>query len=43
MIATPEFQNWHKAEVARRLGLASQIDEVVDRMMQPQNLKIEEF
>ena len=43
-----EFKNWHRAEVARRLGrvlsLETDVDisRKVDEQMKPENLKIEE-
>jgi hypothetical protein len=42
-VKTPEFKAWHRMEVARRLGLLQNIDEVVDAAMSPENLKIEYF
>lgn len=38
---TPAFKKWHKAEVARRLGQAADVEKAVDEAMQPENLKIE--
>ncbi len=53
LCASPEFKRWHKAEVARRLGQYQEpeyerskdreIEEAVDRQMQPENLKVEYF
>lgn len=37
LVETSAFKAWHKMEVARRLGLEGHID----KMMQPENLKIE--
>lgn len=42
LVETKEFKLWHKAEVARRLGHASNIDRIVDEQMKLHNLKIEE-
>lgn len=41
LVKTPEFQRWHKIEVARRLGRLADVEAQVDRWMQPQNLRIE--
>lgn len=38
---TGEFQRWHRAEVARRLGLEAEAEEATERAMRPENLKIE--
>ncbi len=46
MAETPQFRTWHAAEVARRLIDYNYEDEVnrrVDEMMQPSNLRIEEY
>jgi protein subunit release factor B len=49
---TAEMQRWLKLEAARRLGnpvpktkeeLEAEVNAVVDEMMKPENLKIEEF
>lgn len=42
LVETPVFKAWHKAECARRLGQVS-IDDIVDKQIRPENLKIEEF
>lgn len=42
-VNTPVFKAWHKMEIARRLGQLQNLDEVVDKMMQSQNLKIEYY
>ncbi|HZS28410.1 MAG TPA: peptide chain release factor-like protein [Candidatus Angelobacter sp.] len=42
-IETPEFKRWHKAEVARKLGQAMQVEVLVDDHMRPENLRIEYF
>ena len=36
-----KFQKWHRIETARRLGHAVDLDDQVDRMMAPGNLKVE--
>lgn len=50
LVETKEFQRWHKSEVSRRLGVAASptagsgeetIDDIVDKMMAPENLRIE--
>ena len=38
---TPVFKAWMKREVARRLYGTRQIEDAVDRAMEPQNLRIE--
>lgn len=44
MAETTEFKAWHKLEVARRQGYDQRsVDEIVDEMMSPENLKIEVF
>jgi len=43
LATTKAFKAWHKAEVARRLGYAHDIDAIVDKAMSPENLKIEEL
>lgn len=40
-VESPQFKVWHKAEVARRLGLYKDVDKEVDRQMEEKNLKIE--
>lgn len=41
MVETKEFKNWHKIEIAKRMGNYIDIDKVVDESLQPHNLKIE--
>ena len=41
MANTPRFKAWHRMEVARRLGQAKSIEQRVDEMMEPQNLRVE--
>lgn len=43
MAATEKFKAWHKLECARRLGTLQEIEDKVDRWMQPQFLKIEYY
>jgi protein subunit release factor B len=38
---TPEFKSWHKFESARHLGQIINIEQSVNAMMKPENLKIE--
>jgi protein subunit release factor A len=40
---TKKFTQWHKAEVAKHLGLAKQIEERVEEQMRPDNLKVETY
>lgn len=42
-VQSKEFQAWHKTEVLRKMGVLKEIDAKVDAMMDPANLKIEEF
>jgi hypothetical protein len=41
MTETPVFINWHKAEVARRLGWDREVEKAVEEAMQRQNIRIE--
>lgn len=43
MAETPAFKAWHRLEVAKRLGLEKEVNKIVDKMMEAQNLKVEEF
>lgn len=43
MIETPKFQAWLKVEIARKTGVLHEIEERVDSMMQPGNIKEEVF
>ena len=38
LVNTLKFKQWHRAEVARRLG---SVDAAVERAMSPENLKVE--
>lgn len=38
---TPKFKAWHRAEVARRLGMEAAAEEAVETAMRPENLKVE--
>jgi len=40
MATSKEFKNWHRVETARRLGHPT-IEQILDKEMQPENLKIE--
>ena len=40
---TKEFKNWHRIEVARRLGNIKDLESEVDEAMKDENLKIEYF
>lgn len=39
---TETFKAWHRLEVMRRLGTLKDVDRIVDEMMRPENLLIEE-
>lgn len=41
LIETPEFKKWHRLESLRREGVLAQVDQDVERMMQPHNLRTE--
>jgi protein subunit release factor B len=41
MIATEEFQKWHKIKVAEKLGITAQIEQEVNRSIYKDNLMIE--
>jgi len=41
MIETPEFQKWHKIEVARGLGKLIDVEKEVEKTMTINNLRIE--
>lgn len=40
---TKEFKAWHQTETLRRLGKLKDIEQAVDKQMQAENLRIEEF
>jgi hypothetical protein len=42
-VESPTFKAWHRLESLKRLGRWKNIDELVDRMMAPENLKIEKI
>lgn len=43
-IESGKFKAWHKAECSRRMGQeVVDVEEAVDKMMSPENLKIEYF
>lgn len=42
MAHTKKFQDWIKLEASRRMGDAQVIEERVDQMMAPHNLRVEE-
>lgn len=42
LVETKTFKQWHKAEVARRLGRIRDVEAEVDRAMAAHNLSIEE-
>ena len=41
LVESEKFKNWHRMEVARRLGILSEIDKAVARSMSPENLRVE--
>jgi peptide chain release factor 1 len=41
LIKTKKFQDWLKIESARKMGKIAEIEQEVDKSMNPQNLKIE--
>jgi protein subunit release factor B len=41
LVNSKPFQAWHKMETARRLGKMEEIEARVDRMMSPENIKVE--
>ncbi len=41
LLATKEFQKWHKIKVANKLGRLAQLDEWITRQLLIENLKIE--
>jgi peptide chain release factor 2 len=43
LVNSVKFKTWHKTETMRRLGELQEIEKRVDNMMQPENLKIEEY
>jgi protein subunit release factor A len=42
-VNSPEFQRWHKLEVAKRLGEVVSVEELVEKAMQPENLRVEYY
>jgi protein subunit release factor B len=40
---TLKFKAWHNVEVARRLGTLKGIEQIVNKAMEPDNLKIEYY
>ncbi len=41
LISSEIFKKWHKIEVAKQLGRLTDIEEEVESMMKPKNLKVE--
>jgi protein subunit release factor B len=41
MIQSEKFRKWHRLECARRLGRLAEIEREVERMMRPENLRVE--
>lgn len=41
LVETREFKNWHKLEVARRMGLLKKVEAEVEEQMRPENLHVE--
>ena len=43
MAESKKFKQWHKIEVARRLGQLEKVEELVNEQLADQNLKVEFF
>lgn len=43
LVNSVKFKVWHKMETMRRLGQLEEVEQRVDEMMKPENLKIEEY
>lgn len=41
LVETPKWKAWHRKRTAIELGMVADIEEQVERAMQPKNLKIE--
>jgi len=41
LLKTKEWLNWHRAEVARRLGFMDAAEEAVEKQMDPKNILVE--
>ena len=41
LINSDKFKRWHKLEVAKRLGNVVSVEEKVEEMMHPDNIKVE--
>ena len=41
LVQTKKFMQWHHAEVARALGRLKELDNQIDAMLAPENLKVE--
>jgi hypothetical protein len=41
LVASPKFQGWLRIAIAKRTGLMEEVERVVEKQMQPHNLKIE--
>jgi protein subunit release factor B len=41
MVETPAFKAWHKLEIAKRTGLLKQVEEAVDKALNPKFIKTE--
>ena|SRR3989304_1011197 len=41
MLETPEWKKWHRMKAAEMMGILENLEEKVERMMKPENLKIE--
>ncbi len=41
LVETKLFMKWHHAEVAKALGRLKELDDQIDTMMAPENLKVE--
>jgi hypothetical protein len=41
MARSKKFKAWHRIEAARRTGKLAQINQEVERLMKPRNLRVE--
>lgn len=41
LVESSKFKTWHRIETARRLGQILEIEDSVDQMLHPKNLKVE--
>lgn len=41
MAESTKFKNWHKIEISRRSGQLADLNETIENLMQPSNLRVE--